>query len=246
MKLIESVQNKKIKELVKLHTKKERDKQALFLVEGMHMVKEAEASGILVDLYLLQGKENPTSLEATYCSQAVLNKLSVQNSNAIVIGVCKKPQLSIDSEHKILMLNEVQDPGNVGTLIRTAYSFGFDAIYMSKSCADPYNEKTLQSSQGAVFHLPIYSCDMLKTIQEKKQTMEIFATALHHDSIDLQDACPIHDFGIVMGNEGQGLPTDMIEACSHCIKIEMDRFESLNVAVAGAICMYCLKMKNAS
>ena len=246
MKYIESVQNKKIKELTKLHTKKERDKQALFLVEGIHMVKEAKASRILKDIYILEGKENPTDMEATYCTQVVMNKLSVQNSDANWIGVCQKPVFKNHEEHKILLLQDVQDPGNVGTLIRTAYSFGFDAIYMSKSCADPFNAKTLQSSQGAVFHLPIYNCDILDTIEDKKQSIQIFATALHHDSIALQDASPIGDFGIVMGNEGQGLSNEVIEACSQCIKIEMDRFESLNVAIAGAICMYSLKMKSAS
>lgn len=242
MKLIESLQNKKIKELVKLHTKKERDKQSLFLVEGEHMVLEAEASHLLKEIYILEGKDNPTKLEPIFCTQPVLNKLSVQNSNAVMIGVCQKPKYTEGKEDRILLLNEVQDPGNVGTLVRTAYSFGFDAIYVSKGCADPFNEKTLQSSQGAVFHLPIYSCDMLQTIQEKKESMEMYATALHHDSIDLQQAKPKAKFGIVLGNEGQGLPNDIIEACTHCLKIEMDRFESLNVAIAGAICMYTLKM----
>ena len=241
MKIIESLQNKKIKELAKLHSKKERDRSDCFLVEGEHMVKEAESAGFLKEVYILIDHENPTNIEATYCSQAVLNKLSVQNSNALIIGVCSKPHLQCEKENRILLLNEVQDPGNVGTLIRTAYSFGYDAVYVSKGCADAFNEKTLQSSQGAIFHLPVISCDMLKTIESKKD-MELYATALHHDSISLQEAKPASCFGIVLGNEGAGLPDSIIDACSHCLKIEMDRFESLNVAIAGAICMYTLKM----
>ena len=242
MKIIESLQNKKIKELAKLHTKKERDRSSLFLVEGEHMVMEAQSAGVLTEVFLLIDAQNPTNVEATYCSQSVLNKLSSQNSNAIMIGLCKKLEIQTVKENKILLLNEVQDPGNVGTLIRTAYSFGYDAVYVSKGCADVYNEKTLQSSQGAIFHLPVIVCDMVNVIQTKKESMEIYATALHHDSISLQEAKPKGNFGIVLGNEGQGLPESIINICTHCLKIEMDRFESLNVAVAGSICMYTLKM----
>ena len=241
MKTIESVQNKKIKQLAKLHTKKERDKEQKFLVEGLHMVQEANQAHQLDEIYLLIGEENPTELEPIYCTQPVLNKLSVQNSNAQMIGVCHKEKKEMNEERQILLLNQVQDPGNVGTLIRTAYSFGYDAIYLSKDCADPYNPKTIQSTQGALFHMPIYVVDMNDTILKKKQSMEIFATALHHDSIFLQEAKPKEKYGIVLGNEGQGLPEEIIKACSQCIKIEMAQFESLNVAIAGSICMYHLK-----
>ncbi len=244
MEIIQSTQNKKIKERAKLLKKKERDRSNLFIVEGRHLLEEAQKAQVLEEVYLLEGQENPTDIEARYCSQNVLNKLSMQSSDAKMIGICKKKELTCDKELVALFLDDIQDPGNLGTIFRTAYSFGIDCIYLSQACSDPYNPKAIQASKGALFHLPFKVGNLQDLIQEKqKQGMSIYATALHHESIPLQTCNPPKTYGIVLGNEGQGIHEELLSLCNQTLYIEMDQFESLNVAIACSIVLYTLKHK---
>ena len=190
--MIQSINNKKIKEYAKLIQKKERDKTNLFLVEGEHMVKEAFNANALQELFILEGLECPIEFNYETVTQQVLNKLSNQNSNSKMIGVCKKLNLKPEKENSILLLDNVQDPGNVGTILRTAHSFGIDCIYMSKGCADIYNPKTIQSSQGALFYIPVIQTDLVEEIKKlQERNIEVYATALHDKHKDLQDIFPV-------------------------------------------------------
>ena len=237
--MIQSVNNKKIKEYAKLIQKKERDKTGLFLVEGEHMVKEAFNANALQELFILENIECPVQFNYETVTQPVLNKLSNQNSNSKMIGVCKKLSLTPIKEGNILLLDNVQDPGNVGTILRTAYSFGVDCVYLSKDCADVYNPKTIQSTKGALFHIPFVYTDLKTTIQAfQKEGMEVYATALHHESIGLQDCHPKKQYGLIVGNEGQGIKEELIQCANQTVFIEMEQFESLNVAIATAIALY--------
>lgn len=239
MEIINSTQNKRIKERAKLLKKKSRDNTHLFLIEGFHLIQEAEKAHALKEVYLLDGLENPTHLEPIYCSQNVLNKLSHQKSDAQIIGVCQKQNEPIQDCEVALFLDCVQDPGNVGTILRTAYSFGVDCVYLSKDCADVYNPKTIQSTKGALFHIPFVYTDLKTTIQAfQKEGMEVYATALHHESIGLQDCHPKKQYGLIVGNEGQGIKEELIQCANQTIFIEMEQFESLNVAIATAIALY--------
>ncbi len=239
--MIESVNNKKVKEYAKLQLKKERDKQGLFIVEGEHMVIEAIKANVLEELFLLNEIENPFDFPCTYANQAVLNKLSSQTSNAKMIGICRKIQNKPSKEERIIMLDTVQDPGNVGTIIRSAFSFGYDCIYLSKGCADIYNPKTIQASQGALFHIPCIQVDLLEKMNQLN--IETYATALTENHINLQDIQPKNKYAIILGNEGEGIHQNIIDASDYTVKIEMDAFESLNVAIAASICMYTFKYK---
>ncbi|MGI6510957.1 MAG: TrmH family RNA methyltransferase [Catenisphaera adipataccumulans] len=242
--IITSVQNQKIKMRAKLHLHKERIRQQCFAVEGRHMVEEADQAGCLQELYIAEGIPNDFSIEPVFCSPAVMKKLSHRQSAADMIGICRFPVLHPKNEKTVVFLQDVQDPGNVGTLIRSAYSFGIDALYLSAGCADPYNPKTLQASQGAIFHLPCIVCDLPAVMAQKQHSgMTLYATALHHRSQALQAIKPKHPCGIVLGNEGQGLPDELIEQCDATVKIEMTAFESLNVAVAGSLMMYEFQYK---
>lgn len=239
--MIESVNNKKIKEYAKLYLKKERDKQGLFIIEGEHMVQEAIKANVLQELYLLDGIVNSFNFPCIYANQNVLNKLSCQTSSAKIIGICKKVQHKASKENRLILLDTVQDPGNVGTIIRSAYSFGYDCIYLSKGCADIYNPKTIQASQGAIFHIPCIQIDLLEKINTLD--VETYATALTENHINLQDIHPNNRYAIILGNEGEGIHQNLIDAADYTVKIEMDAFESLNVAIAASICMYTFKHK---
>ena len=239
--MIESVNNKKIKEYAKLYLKKERDKQGLFIIEGEHMVQEAIKANVLQELYLLDGIVNSFNFPCIYANQNVLNKLSCQTSSAKIIGICKKVQHKASKQNRLILLDTVQDPGNVGTIIRSAYSFGYDCIYLSKGCADIYNPKTIQASQGAIFHIPCIQIDLLEKINTLD--VETYATALTENHINLQDIHPNNRYAIILGNEGEGIHQNLIDAADYTVKIEMDAFESLNVAIAASICMYTFKHK---
>lgn len=237
MEIIQSTANKTIKNLVKLHQKKYRDTENKYLIEGEHLILEAKEAGVLEVVYSLSPYD--IGVRNILCSQEVLNKLSQQNSDAKLIGVCKKEESSVLACNHILVLNDIQDPGNLGTLLRSAYSFGFQKVIVSENCADIYNSKVIQSSQGALFHLQIQKRNIEQWIKEAKtEGYTVYATALHDHSKYLREICFQKKTALILGNEGCGLPLSLIEQCDECIKIEMAAFESLNVSIAGSICMY--------
>ncbi|MCF0108514.1 MAG: RNA methyltransferase, partial [Erysipelotrichaceae bacterium] len=131
-----------------------------------------------------------------------------------------------------------QDPGNVGTIIRTALSFGFEQVICSNDCADLFNEKTIRSSQGAIFHIPYVRGDLKDIIiQLKKEGFMVVGTDLSN-SVPLKELKQQGKMVIVLGNEGQGMRKDVSSLCDINVKIEMKTFDSLNVAIAGGILMY--------
>ena len=143
---------------------------------------------------------------------------------------------------KYLLLEDVQDPGNVGTMIRTADAAGYDGVFLSDKSADIYNQKTLRSMQGSHFHLPIYRGPILDMVEAcKKQGVPVLATTLSDVSVDYKAVKTDGNFALVMGNEGQGISQDMAESADQLVHISMPgQAESLNVAVAAGILMFSL------
>ncbi len=241
--VITSTQNQRIKQRAKLLTKKGRTTDHLFIVEGKHLIQEALDAGVLVEVYQLE--DLPPFDAPTYvCTQTVLNKLSSQKSDAKYIGICHMHTPSSKHHNKIILLDEVQDPGNVGTIIRSAYSFGYDHIYLSHNCADIYNPKTIQASQGALFHIPCTTADLSTVIEEcHNKQIQVYATALHQEHKKLASIVPPKQFALLFGNEGQGIRDAYVQQADECVLIEMEHFESLNVAMAASIMMYTLAYK---
>lgn len=241
--VITSRQNQMIKQTSKLLRKKERDIQHSFLIQGWHMLEEAKKANCLKKVFLLEGLTFDTDVQLHYCTQEVLNKLSSQNSDAQIIGVCDYPTITNQSK-RILAMDCIQDPGNMGTLIRTAHSFGFNQILCSWDCVDIYNPKVIQSTQGAIFHVQINSCDLKEELSLlKERGMVCYATNLDSSSISLSQVQPTKPYVVVVGNEGNGIRKEVIDCCDTSIIIEMEDFESLNVGVAGGIAMYTLKQR---
>jgi len=139
---------------------------------------------------------------------------------------------------RLVALDGVQDPGNLGTIIRTAVSFGFDEVILSPDCADLYNEKTVRATQGALFHIPCARGDLGEAIAGlKQQGFAVHATALD-SSVPLQQLEETEKMAFVFGNEGQGVTEKIQKESDSRVRIEMEGFESLNVAVAAGIVMY--------
>lgn len=242
---IESLQNQTVKNLVRLKNKKDRDATQTFLVQSAHLIEEAEKAGVLKAVYQLEDLPVISKTEPVYCTQAVLNKISSQNSDASYIGLCVMPKPKIDEAKKILILDRIQDPGNAGTLIRSALAFGMDEVILSPGCADVFGPKAIQSSQGAIFHIPVIMADLTKEIgQLKDKGVQIYGTALHTKAIELHNLHPEGPFALIIGNEGQGISQEVLDLCDEKVFIEMQTFESLNAAVAGSIAMYWLQISS--
>ncbi len=241
MKKITSLSNPKVKQWLKYHKKKYRDQDDCFLVEGEHLIEEARKAGILQTMIVREGYFYDFD-DCYEVSNEIMDRLCLSTSKENIMGLCHKLSLQPKQLDRILLLDDVQDPGNMGTLIRSAYSFGFDAIYVSKQSADLYNEKVIRSTQGAMFHIPVI-CDSLETrIPKLQQEMPVYATALHH-ATSLSNMEVLSKIALVLGNEGNGVKQQIIDLCDGSIKIEMHAFESLNVAVAAGICMYYFRKR---
>lgn len=238
MEKIESLQNSRVKQWAALHKKKERDLTGQFLVEGEHLTQEAIHTGaaetILTDCekYCF---EDQNMIQVT---PQIMRKLSSNVSEVHLITVCRRIERSAENKHRVLLIDDVQDPGNLGTMIRTAVSFSFDAVYLSEDACDLYNEKTVRSTQGALFHIPVYRGSIYDFMQElRKEKFEIIATSLDK-SLSI-DEIPVSDrMAFIFGNEGQGVEKKLQDDADKRLRIDMHGFESLNVAVAAGIVMY--------
>lgn len=240
---ITSLTNAKVKQWSKYKEKKHRDKDHKFLIEGEHLIEEAHKANLIECILIEQGKENMFPAYETYeVTRDILKKLSDSVSGTYIMAVCHMPNISsIDFGNKVIVLDDVQDPGNVGTIIRTAFSFGYTSIVLSNHSVDVYNEKVIRSTQGALFHMPIIRGDIMELLQElKQQGITLYATSLH-EATPLQQTPKKTPCALIFGNEGNGVSKDVIDYSDHKVFIEMKTFESLNVAVAAGICMYEFK-----
>ena len=237
MEIITSLQNSKVKRWASYHKKKDRDRDGRFLIEGDHLIEEARRAGIVETM--ITDEEGTFQDENTVLvNEAVMKKLSANVSQVHKIAVCRKKEEEPSSLARVLILDDVQDPGNLGTLIRTAVSFSFDAVYVSENTCDLYNDKAIRSTQGALFHIPVIRRDVLSLIRElQKEGVLCIATSLD-ESRTMKEIPAVDRMAFVFGNEGQGVEKAVQQACDERLRIEMNGFESLNVAVAGGIVMY--------
>lgn len=239
--LYTSIKNEKIKNLKKLTSKKYRDETGLFLVETWHLINEAYACGFLDEILLKEGKETSLNVKVNYASSVVLNYLSNISSSCDVIGICHKKEEKL-KDGKILMLDNVQDPGNIGTIIRSSVAFNVDTLILSEDCADIYNDKVIRSSQGMIFKMNIIRADLKeKIIYLKENGYKIFGS-----KVDLgkspKNVTKSEKFAIIMGNEGKGISNEILNLCDEYIYIKTnDNCESLNVGVATSIILYELE-----
>ena len=237
MEIITSLQNAKVKKWTSLHKKKERDNTGLFLIEGEHLIQEALKENIVETI--ITDETSPFDFQNTIQVTAqIMHKISENVSAVHLIAVCHKLEKHPHTISRALLLDGVQDPGNLGTLVRTAVSFSFDVIYVSEDTCDLYNEKTIRSTQGALFHIPLIRGNLFDIVQQlKKDGFTIVATSLEKSETMSEIPATSH-MGFIFGNEGQGVSKILQEEADHRLRIEMHGFESLNVAVAGGIVMY--------
>lgn len=234
-----SIDNEKIKMIKKLQTKKFRDIDNLFIVEGDHLVKEAYNAGLLKTLIIEEDYEFSLEVDKMYCTSKVMKYLSELDTPKKVMGVCLKRNNKVTG-NRILALDGVQDPGNLGTIIRSAVAFNIDTIILSEECVDLYNSKVIRASQGMLFHINIVIGN-LKEILSSLNEYKIYGTKVDGGT-SLDNILVPEKFVIVMGNEGNGMSNEISNICDNYIYIDMNsNCESLNVAVATSIILYELR-----
>ena len=243
MTIITSKANSVVKNAKKLHQKKYR--KSAYLIEGWHLFEEAVQAGVTIEkVFALESYRDQLAAfpQTIWVSEEILLDLADTQTPQGIVAVIQKEEVGLPELHqgKFLFLEDVQDPGNVGTMIRTADAAGFTGVIVSEKSADIYSLKTLRSMQGSHFHLPIYRMPLASFVEEaKKSNLPILATTLSRESKDYRELSSLENFVLVMGNEGQGISSVMAESADQLVHIGMKgRAESLNVAVAAGILMF--------
>lgn len=236
--MITSPQNDTIKSLMKLKQKKYRDETKTFLVEGFHLVEEARKHHKVLKI-ITTLNENYDE-ETIYVSDNVMNKLAFTKTPQPIMALCQKNDSNdiYENGKRYLLLDCLQDPGNVGTIMRTALAFGYDQIIMSPDCVDLYNDKVIRSTQGALFQMNVCIMELSEAVSRlHQQDVEVYGTCLQNAS-SIETYQSKDKMAFVMGNEGQGVSQDILNLCDNLVYIPIQSIESLNVGVAAAVTMY--------
>ncbi len=259
--MIGSIANPRIKQLVQWQTKaRERKKDNVFVAEGIKMLEEAPADWIL-DIYIIEDLANKLKNSRNVKEQALWNKL-VQIGYETVTGevmkkaadtktpqgvltVLKRPAYDLEEMLSVenglyMVLEDLQDPGNLGTIIRTGESAGINGIIMTRETVDLFNPKTIRSTMGSVYRVPFLYVETLSEVLAKMHERGIKTYAAHLDGEIYYNSFSFkHGTAFLIGNEGMGLKKQTANEADYYLKIPMaGKAESLNAAIASAILMY--------
>lgn len=238
MEVINSSSNQKIKKYSKLLQKKYRDIEGMFLIEGEHLVEEAYKQELLVEVFQTEDYPKKYEVPTNYVTYDVLKKLATSVTPQKIIGIAKK-SANVIKGNRYLLLDDIQDPGNLGTIIRSAVAFNIDTIVLSLNTVDCYNDKVIRASQGLLFNINIVRVDLAKVITKlKNDGIIIYGTSVLQGT-NVEIVKNRTSYALIMGNEGRGLSKELEKCCDTLLNIKMhSACESLNVAVATSILLY--------
>lgn len=244
--MITSIQNIHVKRWKKLQKKKERWNRLQFLVEGFHLIEEASKSNWSIHEIIVQKDVTYPNWYKKYpiytCTANVINHLSdTETPQGIMAVINMKKEIQVFGNY-YLLLDALQDPGNVGTIIRTADAAGFSAVIIGKGTVDIFNPKTIRASQGSLFHIPVIQKDLCTQIKQlKNQGVTILSAALTN-AIPYTEILQKEKVAIVIGNEGAGIQKEILEISDQIVKIPIyGKAESLNASIAAGILMYYIR-----
>ncbi len=250
---ITSVRNQRVKDWKKLQTKKGRKKSHTYLLDGWHLVMEASHSNqkLLTLVGIADELDRHADIVALFdevfeVTPAIMKDIVDSETPQGIAAVVELPdahQLPADRLHGAwLFLDRIQDPGNVGTMVRTADAAGFRGVVASYQTADFFNPKVVRSMQGSQFHLQLVDGDLKKWITDFKEAgLPVYGSELNPQAKNFRDVQPGADFALIMGNEGHGMDHDLLQETTDNLYIPMrGQAESLNVAVSAGILMFQL------
>jgi RNA methyltransferase, TrmH family len=250
---IMSVQNNKVKEWAQLLERRGREKQGKYLIEGYHLVEEALRAGAPVEtiVYSMEKgrpdaltKSAPDAVEWVGVTQAVLEKCSDTQTPQGIFAVVAKMSIGPDEllsgeNDLVIVLDGVQDPGNLGTIIRSADAVGASAVVLGRGTVDLYNPKTIRSTMGSMYHLPIVEADLLELLPRARDRGVRLVTT----SLQAQRSCYDTDLRqrtwLILGNEAKGVSPEVAQQSDVRVIIPMQgKAESLNVAMAATVLLF--------
>ena len=249
--MIQSSKNQLVKKIKLLQQKKYRDKENMFIVEGIRFLSEIPTQYPIAFYAASDTFQNKNDIseykkraEVFVFSDEIFQMISETEHSQGILAVCQKQEakqkLQLQKNGFYLLAEQIQDPGNLGTIIRTADACGVNGIFLSKGCVDLYNSKVLRSTMGSIFHLPIMqNVDLSECIEQMKQN-QIAVLAAHLDAkeypytVNLKKGC-----AILIGNEGRGISQQISKKCTQLVKLPMiGQAESLNASVAAGVLLY--------
>ena len=256
--IITSRSNQLITRMAKLSDKKYRDKEGLFRFDGVKLFSEAVSSGIEIQyIFIADSKRDKLTHELSrelsetdgtviFVSDEVLEKLTDEAAPQGIVTVAEKFSVGEavvpgDADFHAIYLSSIRDPGNLGTMIRTAYAFGVERVYISSDCVDIYSPKTVRASMGTVFRQPISVVydEASFAAHAREVGCELYAAALRRESKTLGTFEMPRRVCFAIGNEGHGLSDEFIDNCTSAVFIPMtEGCESLNAAMAATVIMW--------
>lgn len=257
--LITSPQNPIVKLVKALHLKKYRNSYGMYFVEGIKIVNEAIQQGVPIEKLIFSEEFCISNLahpidkfNSVYVSKNIFKQISGVETPQGVIAIVKKhsmPLLNIlqKPSYFLVVLDRVQDPGNVGSIIRTLDAAGGDGVILLEGCADPYNPKTLRSTMGSIFRVPTFEIGEAESFIKQLISMEthLLASCLDGDNLFCWDGDSHKKIALVIGNESRGVREEIIKSASSRVTIPMaGGAESLNASVAAGILIYQIMHKS--
>lgn len=245
--IITSLQNEQVKQWKKLKRKKGRETSASFLIEGQHLVEEVlKSHWEIIHIILREDvKDNFQDYDGNVIvvAEKVFKEIAnTDHPQGVMAEVKIQSHDWVTTPQRLLILDAVQDPGNVGTLIRTADAAGFEGILLGKGTVDVFNDKVIRATQGSLFHLPIYHGDLNEWIPKlKNEGIAIWASALKNAQpyTKLKPKTPV---SLIVGNEGSGINQIYQQLADERVYIPIyGKAESLNVGIAAGVLMYYLQ-----
>ena len=233
--MITSLENKTVKELTKLHQKKYRTDR--FLLSDNQLIQTAAQTGYLQ--LLVYCDELPFSFpNVLEVSREVLDKIAGRKGLSF-LGVSGMIKEKDDYRERVILLDRLQDPLNIGRIMEAAQLFGFDSIVLSPDCADICNEKCLNACKGGIYRLNICHRDLPEEVYRLKQEgFSVYATGLRDNTRELHELKNAGKMAFILGNEGNGVSRELLDAADGILKIDMCNIDSLNVGMAAAIIMH--------
>jgi len=241
-----------VKFAFRLLSKKGRERSGHYLAEGVHTVSESVISGARV-VCILRSENRFEEITRSISNDGIpvfsypeklLRPLSDAVTPQLIFALIEKDEpvytgMLTQPEARILILESLQDPGNTGTIIRTAEALGYNAVFYNKGTVDIYNAKVLRSMQGSHFHIPVIKADVISLINQlKKSEFRIYGSSPGQGSVSYRSVSPEKRFAVIVGNEANGIHPSVLAICDRNLFIDMrGNTESLNVSVAAAILM---------
>jgi len=260
MPQIDYISKARLKETAALRVKKLRRRAGLFLVEGATLLREALDAGWEVERVVINVKKHDSTdvvdavaridAKATplfLARENDIKRLSETVSPAAVVAVLRTPQRRLEDfegadELRLAVAGAIQDPGNIGAIIRSADAFALNGVVLSKGCAEWQNPKVIRSTAGSCFHIPIVSdAETVRTMDWLQANNVAAFAAVSRGGRDVSEIRPPRRWAVILGNETAGPPAEAVERCDQRISIQMPgRAESLNVAVSAGIIFHAL------